>query len=450
MSLMSAFGSLGEEARRFNLSLTEAVAALPPASSPSAGSSAPPCTRLPMKVFTASEVMVLEPWELALEVWLDSPGSQGYSTEEHRITERLGDIAARVPRALPGQASAQALADVNAMFASTSRGQPVFMELLRPQHGRAHFLYFWKAFCEAVHIVGVPPNEGLTAELEILRDRLLRRFEEVALADACDGSTGATRASSSGMPSSPGGTTLLPTWAIVEEVHRAGSMSAFPHFWQRASDNLAAQMTLESLSIEELTSVLLAWLHDSQLWEAEQRMRTPTQGLWRSPSAVEEDQGLEVFVHIYDVSQAEGIQKLNRILAHKKSPVKFGGVFHAGVEVNGLEWSYGCSDRESRPGICCVERKTHPQHHFRQSVQLRNTKLPPERIAEIISDLIEEYPGTDYNLLRRNCCHFADEFCIRLGVGGIPAWIHRLARLGAGIETMLQNAPRPIKERLLG
>jgi len=65
----------------------------------------------------------------------------------------------------------------------------------------------------------------------------------------------------------------------------------------------------------------------------------------------------------------------------------------------------------------------------------------------VISALIEDYPGHDYHILRRNCCHFADDFCRRLGVGGIPSWIHRLARVGAEIDTLL-HAAESVKERV--
>ena len=39
----------------------------------------------------------------------------------------------------------------------------------------------------------------------------------------------------------------------------------------------------------------------------------------------------------------QGIQNLNVFLAHPLSPFKFGGVFHAGVEIGGEEWSFGNS-----------------------------------------------------------------------------------------------------------
>lgn len=70
---------------------------------------------------------------------------------------------------------------------------------------------------------------------------------------------------------------------------------------------------------------------------------------------------------------------------------------------------------------------------------LRATRLSEDAIAEVISQLIEEYPGDDYDLLRRNCCHFADDFCRRLGVGGIPGWVHRLARIGARFEQLFRS-----------
>merc|ERR1712032_793128 len=129
---------------------------------------------------------------------------------------------------------------------------------------------------------------------------------------------------------------------------------------------------------------------------------------------------------------------LNKVLAHRNSPLKFGGVFHAGIEVNGLEYGYGATFSESQSGICCVVPMQHPCHRFRQTVLLRSTHLSPEEISELLFQLIEEYPGDDYDLLRRNCCHFADDFARRLGAGGIPRWVHRLARVGAGVDAMMK------------
>lgn len=153
------------------------------------------------------------------------------------------------------------------------------------------------------------------------------------------------------------------------------------------------------------------------------------------------EQGFPVYLHIYDVSREEGIRRLNTVLAHRLSPLKFGGVFHTGVEVDGQEWSFGFSANQSMPGVQPGVPRAHADHTFRQTYQLPcTTRLSAAEIAVVITELREEYPGYDYDLLRRNCCHFADDFCQRLGVGRVPGWVCRLARLGAQVDRALQAA----------
>ncbi|CAJ1453913.1 unnamed protein product, partial [Effrenium voratum] len=152
--------------------------------------------------------------------------------------------------------------------------------------------------------------------------------------------------------------------------------------------------------------------------------------------------GMPVLLHIYDVTQERGIRRLNKVLANKRLPIKFGGVFHAGVEVDGREWSYGCTESEDDPGVLANKPKMHPDHHYRQTVNMSQTPLSAGEICKLLQELTTEYPGPEYDLLRRNCCHFADDFCRRLGVGRIPSWVHRLARIAARIETILQAAQR--------
>jgi len=160
------------------------------------------------------------------------------------------------------------------------------------------------------------------------------------------------------------------------------------------------------------------------------------------PSLEQVQTGLPVLVHIYDVTQEVGIRRLNKVLANKRLPIKFGGVFHAGVEVNGEEWSYGCTESEDDPGVNSNEPRMHPDHHYRQTVAMPCTQLAALQIQDVLEDLSREYPGPAYDILRRNCCHFADDFCRRLGVGSIPSWVYRLARIAARIENFLQAAQR--------
>lgn len=151
---------------------------------------------------------------------------------------------------------------------------------------------------------------------------------------------------------------------------------------------------------------------------------------------------MPILLHIYDVTQEPKIQRLNKVLANKRMPLKFGGIFHAGVEVDGNEWSYGCTDSWEDPGVTPNIPKMHPDHHYRQTVKMRTTDLSALQVQGILEELMLQYTGPTYDLFRKNCCHFAEDFCQRLGVGCIPAWVHRLARLAARIESILEAAQR--------
>lgn len=151
---------------------------------------------------------------------------------------------------------------------------------------------------------------------------------------------------------------------------------------------------------------------------------------------------MPVLLHIYDVTQEPATQRLNKVLAHKRMPLKFGGIFHAGVEVSGTEWSYGCTESEDEPGVLPNLPKMHPDHHYRQTVEMRRTNFSASEVGDLLEELSIQYTGPTYDLLRKNCCHFADDFCQRLGAGGIPAWVYRLARIASRIESLLQAAQR--------
>lgn len=139
-----------------------------------------------------------------------------------------------------------------------------------------------------------------------------------------------------------------------------------------------------------------------------------------------------VFLNIYDCSKGKQVRGLNKAL-----PQCIGGIFHAGVEVNGLEWEFNAVDRRTCAGVGCTLPGSNAQHRYRQTVHLGNTNLTPEDIADVISQLVDEYPGDRYDLLSCNCCHFADDFSRRLGTGGIPGWVSlRLAAAGHALRTV--------------
>lgn len=395
--------------------------------------------------------------EAAIEAWA-SCNPKGYILEEHRVPELLPLIALKVPNTSP-----QLYDRMHQELFTSHRGSaPIFSALLQPHRGKVHFLSFWKAFGKAVHMAVDTPQGVLLSELETVRDRVLHILGSHGQVSSISGDLTGERVISE--------EAAVSISVLQEEVHRAASMSAHPSFWQEAAALLSKHLKVPELHIEELSSLILLWLNECIRWE---QTEVPAGGRQESmpqcfnpfkeacgiaayfgsfaadlssagsmsmvlrpaPCA-----GRTVHIHIYDVTQRESIKKLNQVLAHTCSPLKFGGVFHAGVEVNGLEWSFAYQPQRTRYGVECNCPKMHPLHHFRQTVAMGITNCSEDDITKIIAQMVEEYPGDDYDLLRRNCCHFADDFCQRLGVGNIPLWVYRLSRLGAGVAEMLEAA----------
>ncbi|CAK9116398.1 unnamed protein product [Durusdinium trenchii] len=102
---------------------------------------------------------------------------------------------------------------------------------------------------------------------------------------------------------------------------------------------------------------------------------------------------------------------MNAVLAHWLAPVKLGGAFHVGVEVGGLEWSYGRTFRDSRPGVVGMPPRKDPNHSFRQTVHLGYTEMSLESVNLLISVMIEDYPGRSYDVLR---CGLASELLFQV------------------------------------
>mmetsp|Transcript_78298 Transcript_78298/g.162650 ORF Transcript_78298/g.162650 Transcript_78298/m.162650 type:complete len:207 (-) Transcript_78298:244-864(-) len=99
-----------------------------------------------------------------------------------------------------------------------------------------------------------------------------------------------------------------------------------------------------------------------------------------------------------------------------------GGVFHCGVEAFGCEWSYGCEsgmDPTLSGVYACVPRKC-SGHHFRESIDLGWTPVDQTYFKSIMKALRKEWIAEGYNLLNRNCIHFAQELCRRLLLDPLP------------------------------
>lgn len=135
-----------------------------------------------------------------------------------------------------------------------------------------------------------------------------------------------------------------------------------------------------------------------------------------------------VTLHVYYVGNSDTIEDISVGL---QDFLGAGGVFHGAVEVYGREWSFGgCPEGSGvfqvKPRSCCM-------HRYRESIYMGDCGKTEAEVFMILREMIVQWQGNQYDLLRHNCCSFSDKFCIELGVGPIPTWVHSLADTGAAL-----------------
>ncbi|KAK9063186.1 hypothetical protein SSX86_017056 [Deinandra increscens subsp. villosa] len=140
----------------------------------------------------------------------------------------------------------------------------------------------------------------------------------------------------------------------------------------------------------------------------------------------------EVILHIYDVTNSDSEKTNNTIVQINKifkDGIGFGGIFHSAVQVYGEdEWSFGFCEEGSGVFSCPFGRN--PMYTYRESIVLGKTNLTISKVNQMLRELSREWPGDCYDLLSKNCNHFCNEFCDRLGVPELPGWVNRFANAG--------------------
>lgn len=149
----------------------------------------------------------------------------------------------------------------------------------------------------------------------------------------------------------------------------------------------------------------------------------PTSVFRRNPA-------VPVTLNVYDLDEG--------YVASANSLLKcFGtGAYHCGVEVHGTEWSYGCNS-----GIFECDPRGNTAHSFKQSVSMGRTNLSETDVLSLIDELADQWLGSEYHLLRHNCCDFSNDLCKRLEVGAVPGWVKSAAGLGATLDDIGHARP---------
>ena len=155
----------------------------------------------------------------------------------------------------------------------------------------------------------------------------------------------------------------------------------------------------------------------------------------------------QVVLRVYDVTGSlEGYQQTMVYTINQLARPWLGGAYHVGVEIFGVEYAFG------QVGVYGhLPRKEVMNHHFRESLLLpcgehegraRNSTctLSKASLAKLLyTDMAKEWKGSSYDLIHRNCCHFADDLCEKIGVGKIPRWINRVARAAATVDAQFST-----------
>jgi len=130
----------------------------------------------------------------------------------------------------------------------------------------------------------------------------------------------------------------------------------------------------------------------------------------------------DVWVHIYNCDAYTGF--LNRVLLTQQEI----GIYHAGIEVFGEEWSFQYyEDTWNDPSVSGVMRctpKRMPEYEYRESVNLGPTPLSQEEAHDLVMAMHDEYPACSYHLTHNNCLTFAETLATRLKApSDFPQWL---------------------------
>mmetsp|Transcript_49726 Transcript_49726/g.144274 ORF Transcript_49726/g.144274 Transcript_49726/m.144274 type:complete len:244 (-) Transcript_49726:72-803(-) len=140
-----------------------------------------------------------------------------------------------------------------------------------------------------------------------------------------------------------------------------------------------------------------------------------------------------VTLQIYDAGGTEMVKNVNTLLRAVGT-----GAFHTGVEVYGKEWSFGFTNDGSSGIFSCPPRccKTHA---YRESVAMGETDFSQLDVEALLLELAGHWRGGHYDVLRRNCTHFSEEFLRKLGLGPVPTWVGNIALAGRTVDLGIQR-----------
>eukprot|EP00440_Ansanella_granifera_P050705 gb/GFBE01054956.1/.p1 GENE.gb/GFBE01054956.1/~~gb/GFBE01054956.1/.p1 ORF type:complete len:345 (+),score=73.42 gb/GFBE01054956.1/:1-1035(+) len=138
-----------------------------------------------------------------------------------------------------------------------------------------------------------------------------------------------------------------------------------------------------------------------------------------------------VYIHVYDLGPVSRYLVNSWALNTRDEDCL--GVFHCGVEVLGVEFSFqamaDCGEEDDITGLTWHNPKSHPRHVYRESVNVGQCTLTIGEVSKLLERLEKAWLARHYHCLSNNCVDFAEHFCACLRAPQpFPRWVHGLAK----------------------
>ncbi|KJZ73284.1 hypothetical protein HIM_07288 [Hirsutella minnesotensis 3608] len=141
-------------------------------------------------------------------------------------------------------------------------------------------------------------------------------------------------------------------------------------------------------------------------------------------------QKTEITIHVYDLLPPGRISSILWTVG--------ASLLHSGVVINGREYAYGGHDKRRVTGVYWTKPRTEPPGGtFRCEILHGFTLATQEEIDATLRSASDEFLGTSYNLLTKNCNHFTSYLCQKLTGTPGPGWLNRAASIGVALPCVV-------------
>ncbi|CAH8432192.1 unnamed protein product, partial [Schistosoma haematobium] len=120
------------------------------------------------------------------------------------------------------------------------------------------------------------------------------------------------------------------------------------------------------------------------------------------------------------------------------------GVYHTGVVVHGIEYSYGGHPLTNSGVFSMLPRDSAylgENYSYKVTLSMGYTDFTASDVLLLLESITTDYRGDQYHLLNKNCNHFSDTFVQLLCGRSLPKWINRLATIGSKLPFIERTLP---------